>query len=163
MGIVAVNTEQVLFISVPITGALAMDTHLPVAELVAVALATQPIRLSKINQFTGDKSQFVTVYQVVAVGTPALAFGMMKHDLCVVLGQHPPLRIGFQVGMALVTGEDPLGKRGTWYRKSLLLRAILNVVGGLLFSSRLFGDNQLAGAIKFLYSGGRHYSYEQTK
>jgi hypothetical protein len=65
--------------------------------------------------------------------------------------------------MALAAGEDPLGKRGTWYRKGLLLRSILYVVGGLLFRSRFFGDNQLAGAIKFLYSGGRHHSCEQTK
>jgi hypothetical protein len=37
--IVAVNTEQVLLITIPIAGPFAMYTHLPVAEFIAMALA----------------------------------------------------------------------------------------------------------------------------
>jgi hypothetical protein len=52
VGIVAVDAEQVLLITIPIAGSFAVDTDLPVAEFIAMALAAEPIRLRKINQFT---------------------------------------------------------------------------------------------------------------
>ena len=50
--VVAVDTEQILLVSVPISGAFAVDTNLPVTEFVTVTLAAQSIRFSKINQLT---------------------------------------------------------------------------------------------------------------
>lgn len=40
MGIMAVNAEQILLVTIPTAGPLAMDAYLPVAELVTVALST---------------------------------------------------------------------------------------------------------------------------
>ena len=104
--VVAMDTEQVLLVTIPVAGTLAMDAHLPVAELVAVALAAQTIRLGKIDQFAGDQSQLVTIIKVVAVRAPALAFGMMQDNFFMIVGQDPPFRIGLHVGMTLGARED---------------------------------------------------------
>ena len=95
MRVMAVNTEQILFVPVPVTGTLAVNADLPVTELVTVALAAQSVRLVKTNQLAGYKSQFVPIQQVVAISTPALPFGMMKHYVGVKVCQSPPLRIRF--------------------------------------------------------------------
>ena len=143
VGVVAMNTEQILFVTVPITGPLAMNPHLPVAELVSMALAAQPVRLGKINKISGDQPQLVPVDQVMAIRTPALPFGMMKHYLGMILGESSPERIRFKVFMALAAGEDPFGKRGAWHFKGFFLRPVFNVVGRLLIRSRPLRYNQL--------------------
>jgi hypothetical protein len=154
MWIMAVNTEQVLFVSVPVSGPLAMYTYFPVTEFVTMALAAQPVRLGKVNQLTGNQPQLVTVNQVMAVSTPTLAFGMVQHNLGMIFGKCSPLRIWLHVGMALRTGEDSFGERRSRDGKRFFGHIVFDVVCRLLFGRCLVRDNQLPGSVEFLYSGG---------
>ena len=89
------DTEQILFVPVPVTGALTVDADLPVTEFVTMTLAAQSVRLVKTDQFAGHQSQLVPIQQVMAICTPAFPFSVVKHYVGVKVGQSPPLRIRF--------------------------------------------------------------------
>jgi hypothetical protein len=148
---VAVDAEQVLFVTVPVAGPFAVDANFPVTEFVAMALAAQPVRLGKIDQFAGDQSEFVTVFKIVAVRAPALTFRMMKHNIGVVFGQDPAKGIWFHVAMALGAREDPFGKRWSRYRKNIFWRPVLYIIGSALFSCCFLNNDQFSRAVKLLY------------
>ncbi len=143
MGVVAVDAEQILLISVPVAGPFTVDADLPVAEFVAVTLTAQTVGLGKIDQFPGNKAQLVTVQQVVAIRAPALPFGVVQHDFLMVVGQNPPFRIRLHVGVTLGTRENSLRKRGAWHRINIFRLLVFYVVCGHQISTRFFHNNKL--------------------
>ena len=52
----AVSAEQILLFTVPVAGSLAVNTDFPVAELIAVTLATESIGFSKGDHFSGNQA-----------------------------------------------------------------------------------------------------------
>lgn len=126
------GTEQILLFSVPVTGPLAVDPDLPVAQFVTMALATEAVGFGKRNHFSGDQAQAVSILQIVTVKAPALTFRMIKDDVIMHIDQFPALRVRLHVSMAVRTWEDVFRKGWgrhwigeTLFRKALVLFDLL--------------------------------------
>ena len=117
----AVDAEQVLLGSAPAAGALAVDAHPPVAELVTMALAAQLVGLGEQHLVPAGEVQVVAAIGIVAVQAPAALGAVLELDL-VMHGQVAPLGIDLQLltVVAARAGKDPLGEG--WLRH---LEAIL--------------------------------------
>ena len=83
MRVMAVSTEIVN----PLAGAgkvshpLSMNACFPVFILRAMTFAAESVALREVYELPIIKSQFITIFCVVAVETPPHCLGMMKLDL----------------------------------------------------------------------------------
>jgi hypothetical protein len=150
------RAEQVLFFAVPEAGALAMDADLPVAEFVTMALAAQSVRFGEGNEIAGNQSQHVAITQIMAIKTPALAFGVVKDDVVVHVDQFPALRVRYDIGVTIVAREDAVREGGRWHREGhAFFRPAL-----VLFD--LFLHYQVALTVKELFDPGTYAIGWQT-
>ena len=101
------HTEQVLFLSVPRTGAFAVFPRLPVPQFVAMTLTAQLERFTEIYKSAAGKSEIVALMGVVTVQTPAVLCVMFKHNTLV--GLNNMLRaVDLVIGrVTFRTGEYP--------------------------------------------------------
>src|SRR5659263_655426 len=110
--VMAMSAQQVLLLPVPLPRPLSVDSRLPVAVLVPVALAAKTVTLRKIDQLAGDKPEFVAASQVVAIEAPPLFLGMvLQLDIRVLFLQLPSLRVRLHLLVAFGAGEDALRER----------------------------------------------------
>src|SRR5512139_3782921 len=64
--VMAMSAQQVLSLPVPLPRPLSVDSRLPVAVFISVALAAKTVTLRKIDLLAGDKPEFVAVFQIMA-------------------------------------------------------------------------------------------------
>ena len=111
----AVSAEQILFFSIPEAGSFAVDADFPVAEFVAVALATKPVRFGERYDLSRNQTQSVPVAEIVTVKAPTLPLGMIENYVFVHVNKFSSFRIRFHVCMAVGTGKDIFGKGRWWH------------------------------------------------
>lgn len=81
VGIVTTYTEEVgPFPALKIADSFSMNTGLPVAVDVSVALTAEPIRFGEIDGFPSDQLQLVAVASIVAIKAPPFLLGVMQFD-----------------------------------------------------------------------------------
>ena len=148
-----VSAEQILLFTVPVAGSLAVNTDFPVAELVAVTLATKSVGFSKWDHLSGNQTQRVAVVEVVTVQAPSLPFGMVEDDVVVHVDQFATLRVGLHLRMTVRAWENVFGK---WWRRYGV--GFPFICAALVFL-HLFLNDQVASTVKkFLDLGSRDYS-----
>ncbi len=93
---------------------LPMDTRLPIAIDVAVALSAEPIALGEIDQFSVEEAEFVPIVGVVAVEAPPHGLGVVELDVRVFFFEFSPFSIDLHTRMAVAAGKDSFrkGRRG---------------------------------------------------
>jgi len=111
MGVMAMSAEQVLLLTVPVSGPFAVYADFPVAELVSVALSAKTIGLRKGDDFPRNQTQAVAIVEIVTVKTPALPLCVVKDDVVMHVDQLTALRVGLHVRMAVRAGEDVFRER----------------------------------------------------
>src|SRR5659263_71873 len=72
--VMAMSAQEVLLLPVPLPRPLSVDSRLPVAVLVPMALAAKTVTLRKIDLLAGDKPEFVAVFHVVAIEAPPVSY-----------------------------------------------------------------------------------------
>jgi hypothetical protein len=89
-----------------------VDAHPPVAVLVPVALAAQPVGHGEVDLLAADQVELVAVRGVVAVQAPAAGGPVLQHDVVVHGGELPRLRVHLEAlpVVAAGAGEDPLAE-----------------------------------------------------
>jgi hypothetical protein len=127
MRIMAVGAEEVFFLPVPETGSPAMDSGFPIPQLGAVALTAELVGFLVIDQLASGSVKHVAVFGIVTVETPPILFVVFEHDVVVEFFQLSPIPVDLQIGMALGTGEDVLGKRR---RRDCDLLLVLRILPG---------------------------------
>ena len=88
-----------------------------------MTFTAKPVALREVDQFPVVQSQFITVFRIMTVETPAHCFGMMEFDLRVFLLQLPFLSIHLHAGMAIAARKHSFCHGGRGDRK-LLTRAV---------------------------------------
>ena len=83
---------ELLPIRLPFSDPPAVDTDFPISVNTAMALPAQPVRFFKGNLFSGDESQIISFFKVMAVKAPH-PFGMMKTDVLMHPNEYSRLRI----------------------------------------------------------------------
>jgi hypothetical protein len=126
MGIMTLGAQQVLLVSVPVPGAFPVNAGLPVPQFFDVALTTESIGFGKRDDPPGNEAKSVAVIGIVAIETPALSFAVVEDDIGVLIDQLALVQIGFHIGMAGGTGENPLGQYGWGNRKGSSGRRLFN-------------------------------------
>ncbi len=123
MGIMAIDTQQVVLPSVPLSRTLAVNSGLPISILVSVTLPAQPVRLGKGDRLTGGTPEDITVVCVMAVETPAVLLVVVELDVGVGLPQDTPFCIDRHVRVVTArAGEDI--RRERWSRNREFLQAL---------------------------------------
>jgi hypothetical protein len=74
-----------------------MNACAPVAELVAVALAAEPVGLLEGDRRAARQVQLVEIVRVVTVEAPAVLRVVLQHDLLVGVAHPPPSRVDRKV------------------------------------------------------------------
>lgn len=98
----AVDTQSVGFLSVPLTGAPAMDACLPVPENGAVTLAAEVIGLLETHEPAAGQPQDIPIIGVVAIQAPPFFLVVVDDlDLLVHILQDTALGIDFLVFVAV--------------------------------------------------------------
>jgi hypothetical protein len=132
MGIVAVGTQEVLLLSVPVAGPPAVNTRSPISQLGAMTLAAQLIGFLEIDQFPAGRVQHVPIVGVMTIHAPPIFFIVLENDIIMEIFQLPSLEVNIQVGMTFRTGKHILAEGG---RRNLDIHLVF--AGGLLsFFSR---------------------------
>ena len=109
----AIHAEQVGLPAVPLAGPLAMNARLPVAVLLAMALAAKLVGFLELDRLAGSASQRVSVVRIVAVETPPMLFIVVQLDLVVRRLQLAPGPVeGRSLLWHSVQGKIPLEKGG---------------------------------------------------
>src|SRR3990172_4257098 len=110
--VMAMSAQQVLLLPVPLPRPLSVDSRLPVAVFVPVALAAKTVTLRKLDLLAGDKPEFVAVFHVVAIEAPPFLLGMvLQLDIRVLVLQLPSRRVGTHLLVTFGAGEDALRER----------------------------------------------------
>ena len=113
------NTQKVLFLTVPPANPLAVHSRLPVAKVGAMALSAEAVGLGKTDQLTAGQPQFVAVRGAMTVQAPPVPGVVLKNDTRVLVFEFAPLGIilalGVTIGAGIVTG-----KRWRWSLNQLL-------------------------------------------
>lgn len=105
------HAQQILFLSIPGTGALAVFSRLPVPQFVSMALAAQPERLAKIHRSATGKPQYIALLGVMAVQAPAVLCVMFENNsLMFIYDMRSAIYLVVWL-VALRAGENALGKR----------------------------------------------------
>ncbi len=120
MGVMAVGTEKISsFAAHEIARSFPVNSCLPVSINVSMAFAAKSVTLCEIDEFPGEKPEFIPVFCIVAVETPSHKLGVMKLDVRMFVRKLPFLEIRFQGGMAVAARKHSLCNR-RWSNRELL-------------------------------------------
>lgn len=107
-----VHAKQVVLLTVPVSGPLAMDAHFPVAENRAVTLSAKAIRFCELDQGTVRQVQEISLLSVMAVQAPAIRLVMVQFDRIMLDGQFMWFPIHFIIRIvAVAAGKNILAER----------------------------------------------------
>src|ERR1035438_9082889 len=79
--VMTVGAQQVSLGSVPISGAAPVHARTPVAQLLAMTLAADTVRLVERNPLTRSEERSVAVGGIVTIQTPAMGLIVLQHDV----------------------------------------------------------------------------------
>jgi hypothetical protein len=118
MWVVAVDTQSVGFLPVPLTCATAVDPGFPIPENCAVALAAEVIGFFETHKPAACQPQDIPVIRVMTIQTPSF-FLIVVYDLDLFMHilQNPLLEINFLVIMAVRTRKNILRKGRRRHKK----------------------------------------------
>ena len=105
--VVAVRAQQVALVAVPLADAAAVHARPPVAQLLAVALPAQAVRLLERHRLAAREVQHVAVRRVVAVEAPAVLLVVLQDDVGVHVLQLAARAVDREVAWQLVHGKMP--------------------------------------------------------
>jgi hypothetical protein len=129
---VAVGTQEVLLLPIPVAGSSAMNACSPIPQLEPMTLAAEFVGFSEIDQFAAGRVQHISIIGIVTIHAPPVFFIVFKDDIFVEFFQLSSLEVDFHVGMTSRTGENILAEGG---RRDLDIHLLFR--GGLLsFFSR---------------------------
>lgn len=97
-------------VTVPVTGALAMEAVLPGTQLLAVALTAETVRFVKGETLAGRQPQEIPIFRVVTVETPELPGGMLEGNGAMFVLQDATPGVGLHLCMAVRTGVEVFGE-----------------------------------------------------
>ena len=106
--VVAVGAQQVPLVAVPLADSPAVDARAPVAELLAVALAAEPVRLLEWDPLAAREVEPVAVVRVVAIEAPAMLL-VVPAGRCrsCIVGERRRVRLTGRLGVARGAGKIP--------------------------------------------------------
>ena len=107
MRVVAIGTEEVALVPVPITAPAAVHSSSPVPVFLPMTLSTEPIGFLEGNRIPAGQVELIPVLGIVAVQTPPVFLVMLKHDFGMEARQLPSFGVYREHPMAVGTGVNP--------------------------------------------------------
>jgi hypothetical protein len=120
MGVVAVGAKEIgPFPAGKETRPFSVKARPPVSVEIAMAFATKPVTLGKVDELSIEEPQFIPILRIMTVEAPSHRLCMMKLDVRMFVFQFSLFSIHFQRRVTAAAGKHPFchGKRG--YRKLL--------------------------------------------
>ena len=82
MRAVAMHTQQIGLVAVPLSGASPVHAGAPVAELFTMTLTAEHVRLVEGHLLAARQMQHIAVIRVVAIEAPPMLLVVFQLDLC---------------------------------------------------------------------------------
>src|SRR5665647_3549944 len=86
----------------------------PVAQVLAVALTAEEVRLLERDLLRAGQVEPIPVVRVVAVEAPSVLLIVREHDVAVHVGERPAHPVDLQARVAARARENAIGERGRW-------------------------------------------------
>ncbi len=109
-----VDTQQVLFLSVPATCPLAVNAHFPIPEFWPVTLAAEFVGFLETDQLSAGGMEKIAIVGVMAVHAPSVFFIVFENDVFMEVYQFPALEIDLHICMAHRARINVLAQ-GRWW------------------------------------------------
>ena len=104
-----------------VSGPFPVDACLPIPVNVAVTFTAEPVTFSKVDELSVIKSEFVSIFCIVAVEAPPHRLRMMELDVRMFVFELPLLRLTSRRRDSCCRGDIPSVIGGEGQQETLLL------------------------------------------